>query len=416
MAQNKSTAKKKAPLVQTSLKGDTLTFVNGYHVGKVDLTTLHLAYVCMEDKQGYLLLGDKPGRHFVVLDKDVLENIYPVLSKRFGFDDTVFYETLAQTKDQRKPIWFKIFQPNYQVLDGNFDDITKGFEVIGDKTTFVLWDASYKEILNSTYGVSYKASNKQTYFKFTSKVRIGNLLVENLEFCVNKERLDMAVENYFVDVYNKQNNVGSYYDLEAVFKKSSGNKEPIETWKTDTREYTKYAISDIEFSFIYDFEGETSTEDRHTYLMINNKRDYTGVVLQEAPFSDLEHITIIPLEENLSFYPDYKDTQGVYLSPKAIKDKANCTNAIWVDTQNNTIGFIAGQYCYFCDISDIKNLVIQDVLPGKNPGFSYTRISFHNRSIQTLYQGDLYCFNDLLNKQEQLHGVLVEVRTPMVNS
>src|SRR5690606_8902485 len=136
------------------IAGDQLFYDDHGYQESVDLSILKYAYVEILGDRPFLFLFDYQQRYISCLQKGFVK-VYPELSKRFGFDDALFFKTIKSKKEQKYRIFIRQQAKNYQRVSEQQNDFTEGFEVLCSPSEFVSWDTNYTDIKDLNIGHVY---------------------------------------------------------------------------------------------------------------------------------------------------------------------------------------------------------------------------------------------------------------------
>ncbi|MHC5202145.1 hypothetical protein [Myroides sp. LJL119] len=398
---------------QAYFEGHYLYYFNKGELLRVDLSKLQYAYCDKYQDSLRLLLFDYH-QNYIEVTPMILQEIYPVLSKKFGFDDSVFYQVLDSQKDLKKRIWLKEEPENYQVLKVGTSDIYSGFTVLSKPEVFVLWDTTYKELVALNLGQSYVSDYKTVYYKFNYPVLIGNILVDNLHTSLDNKQQDIAVQSYYCKFYNKQNNQQSYYELKKSLEFLNPIVDKTGVYEREDQNYWTFDFKGIDITLLYTFDKGSGYDDGATNMYINNQRDYRDKLLKPLEDLNTQAIQVIDLDYLCEFHPDYKTNPLVCLAPKAIMDRNPDKSSIWLDKQQQTLGFRSKELAIVYNLADINRIIIQNVLPAKGAGYSYLVVEFIHEKQQVIFYAEQNGFDSYI-KQIEAFELQVDIPMPYHN-
>lgn len=396
---------------KVSLKEHTLFYTDNGFEESVDLSNLKYAYVEIIAEEPYMYLFDYC-QHYIEVKSQGFSKIYPTLSNRFQWNDEVFFNTIYSKKDQKHRIWLNSQSQNYQILSTDFNDFKQGFEVQSKPPQFFSWETTYEQFLNAHVGNIYSSEFDTNIFQFDAPVRMGRVVVDQLEFYADNERLDIPVQTFFMQVYHKRLDENSYLELKKAWLKDIPTDADDLGYERDDQWYSSFDLDNVYFSMVYSFEDESGYDDGSTSISINNQRDYTDLIQIRE---NLEVSDWVKFNVPNDFSPNYKSNANVEKISNEIAKLSNGNDMCWFDKTNKEIGFTHDQLMISYPLSDIEKVVIQNVLPAKGGGYSVLMVGLKNQKTQTIYYSELYAFDEYIEKLKLNFGVIVEVPEPYYN-
>lgn len=396
------------------IKDDHLFYEDHAHEESVDLTLLKYAYVEVLAGKPYLFLFDYR-QHYIPVGQQGFSKIYPVLTERFGFDDALFYKTIASKKEQKYRIWIAKRTENYTISTETRTDYVKGFEVLSTPPVFISWDTTYEELLKLNIGHLYQSEFETSYFRFDYPIRIGSLMIDILEFYYDtNERQNMGVQSYFTTLYAESNTDKSYYDLRKLWLDQIPTAIDDAGYERDDQKYLTFDLGGISLSICYTYDVESQYDDGGTSLMINNHRDYANAILSDKLALDPQTTQILQLKTLLGFQPDYRNNAHVIGLPLLLGENGKHQQAAWL-ADDNTFGFTGDQYAILFDREDVHKIIIQNVLPAKGGGYVELSVWLKSENLITIYYGEQGALDEYVQPLQELLGVEVETPEPYYN-
>ena len=400
------------------IEGNRLFYHDHGNLEEVHLDQLKYAYVEILGEQPYLFLFDFQQRYILATQSGFMD-VYLTLSDRFGFNNDVFKKVVKENiEDTKERIWIKPEKKNYQILDADFDDLDEGFEVLSNPPKFISWDTTYDEMLTLNVGEISKGSFDLDYFKFNNPVRIGRLVVDELEYYADNVRGDMAVEGYFATLHDDGLTDKSYHELRAYLKaETETSEEELEEQghEREDQKYLNFYEDEIGFSICYTYAIEGSYDDGATSFSITNYRDYEGLLENENYDSAIELSEIVELSKLYEINENYRKNKNVKSIPKIIEQDYAENSIIWLDKKNSKIGFSGEGVALIYNTSEIEKVVVQNVLPAKGGGYSYLELLLINDQKVTVYYAEQNDFDDIVDVLETKFKLKVEVPEPYYN-
>lgn len=399
------------------IKGDVLFYTDHGYVEEVDLTQLRYAYAEVLAERPYLFLFDFQQR-YISAELKGFEGVYKQLSERFGFNDSLFLEVINSKKEQKQRIWLKKEPRNYEVLEAEFEDFDEGFEVLKDEGIFVSWDTQYDEIEDLKVGHFYQGTFDMRYFKFDYPVRIGKLKLDGLEFYADDERQDIAIQSYFVTLYDESNSDKSYRELRALWKEETDVSEEdlVESgFEREDQCYLGFNLDGVQITLCYTYDSEHGYDDGGTSVGISNYRAYEDATSNEDYDGSIELTHVIDLEDVYEVEADYRKNNFVKDVPTVIGENYENSSVIWLDKKNGILGFSGEEYALIYPFLEVDYLVIQNILPAKGGGYSELRMVLKNGDSNLIYYGNQNEFDDYAETLLSVFDLKVEFPEPYYN-
>jgi hypothetical protein len=396
------------------IKDDQLFYEDHTNEEIVDLSKLKYAYIEILGDRPFLFLFDYY-QHYILITQKGFSETYPLLSKRFGFDDALFFKTVNSKKEQKHRIWIKEQTKNYEILTTAHNDFPKGFEVLSQPSKFISWDTTYHEFPTLNIGHIYSSEFGINYFRIDYPVRIGSMIIKDLEFHYDNNQKNIAVQSYFTSLYNNANTDDSYKEIRDFWMKEIPTDLDEAGYERADQNYLRFNMNDIHLTLTYTYDAEHSYDDGSTTLGIDNFRDYTDILLQ--PRNDLKSETtkIIKFKSGMNFLPRYQENSKVTTIPNLIQQVAEHHQALWLDIDNQKFGFTGDQHAIEYELFNVDYITIQNVLPAKGAGYVELRVQPKLGHSEGIYYGELNSLDEYAMQMEQLLGIKVEMPEPYYN-
>lgn len=376
---------------------------------RVNLSILKYAYVEILGEDPYLFLFDYR-QHYIPIQQQGFSKTYPQLSERFDFDNALFFKIIKSKKEQKHRIWIDKKETNYQILADLHTDYDDGFEVQTTPPLFVSWDTSYEEFLKLNIGHLYESEFKTSYFKIDYPVRIGSLVINDLEFYYDEnDRQNIAVQSYFTTLYAESNSDESYYELRKLWMEAIPTDIEDAGYERDDQKYLTFDLDGIGLSICYTYDVDSQYDDGGTSILISNYRDYSEIISLEKLELRPETTKILSFETCLNFQPDYKNNANVIALPQLLSENAQHHNAAWL-ANDHTFGFTGDQYAIQFNCADVSQIIVQNVLPAKGGGYVEFFVQLKSDDLVAIYYGEQNALDDYVQPLQKLLGI--EVLTP----
>lgn len=395
------------------IKNDQLFYEDHGNQEHIELSKLKYAYVEVLGDRPFLFLFDHR-QHYILIAQKGFSETYLLLSKRFGFDDETFFKVIHQKKEIKSRIWIQQHAQNYQVLSTDYQDFTLGFEVQCMPPKFVSWDTTYHEFPLLEIGNAYQ-SEYGSIFKIDHPVRIGSLLIDELEFNTDNDQKNIAVQCYFANLYNKDNTDGSYNDLRNLWMDKIPTDPEEAGFEREDQKHLYFEMDGLNLTFTYTYDKNAGYDDGSTYLGINNNRNYAHTLLKRREDLQLDSTTIITFKSLLDFLPQYQNNSKVTAIPDLIKEHVGHHQAFWLDISKRKFGFTGDQSAIEYVISEIAYITIQNVLPAKGGGYAELIVQPKSGYPENIYYAELNSLDSYAEEIQALLGIPVEMPEPYYN-
>lgn len=396
------------------IKADKLFYYDRDSKESVDLSILQYAYVEILDSRAFLFLFDHK-QHYISCQQKGFSNVYGQLAARFGFDDALFFKTLAKKKEQKHRIFILNKTKNYQILDQQHNDFSQGFEVLCTPSIFVSWDANYAQVKDLGIGHSYSSELGIDYYKIDYPVRIGSLIIDQMEFCDDNDRKQIAVQSYFATINNNSQNDGSYNDLRKLWTNQIPTILEPGGYEREDQKYLTFDLKGVCLSICYTYDTE-QYESGNTTLGIANYRDYSSIILKQRNDLKPEFTQILEFKSPLSFIPDYQNNSEVTAKPTLIQENFGDSQTLYFNKQTNRFGFTSDQYAIEYAIKEVEQIIIQNVLPAKGGGYAQLSVKTKKNNYPVgIFYADQNQLDPYRDSIEKMLGIKVVMPQPYYN-
>src|SRR5690606_17492997 len=107
--------------------------------------------------------------------------------------------------------------------------------------------------------------------KIKYPVRVGNLLINELDFMADHERKGIAIQSYFATLNNGLNTDGSYLELRQAWMASIPTKVSEAGYERKDQKYLSFDLGGVSLSICYTYDVE-QYDDGSTQFYITNYR------------------------------------------------------------------------------------------------------------------------------------------------
>lgn len=361
---------------------------NNNNNSEIDVDKIEYIYVSNSVYRTVSLLIFDGHQHYLSIDFDGFDTVYNFLSEKLDFEDSNFIKTIDKKMQTQKEVYRKNRNANFQILTNQIhEDYHLGFEILSPKPEFISWDLTFKAIEKNENLKIEISDYDQKMFVFKYPVRIGNIILEKLMFFDTICRKDVPVLRFYSDCYSDNSSDESILNLRKILSRNLEECEPC--WeRSDSKNYN-FNANGINFGMYYWYDSDFGYNSGYTSFTIENYRDFPILLI------DLEYENKISVDEFLVFEEDfsnignYKTNPNVKRIPEKIIDLFSNKSGIWIDDLNNKIGFVDKNQSQCFDLSNIKNISIQNVAPAKGGGGCYLELHLNDdKSSFSILEGN----------------------------
>ena len=392
---------------------DILYYKDHESLEEVHLQKLKYAYANrLQADDLYLVLFDER-LHYIKSSQPGFQSCYEILIKEFGFDNVEFSRIAKSRKESKSRIYLKNTPQNYSVDTLSETNIQDGLYVLNDTPHYISWDTTYAEFKKLSVGHIYHEDNGLSYFRFDSPVKLGSIIFYGLEFYIEDSLPDLPVQSYFIDLYHSNNSDQSYEDVKQSWKNYLPKDIDKVGYERNDQKHLSITIADIQLEITYNYAVKNNYDQGCAFFYIKNKRDYTALVLKDAPSLASQSIEYLNFDTDLEFIPDYKNSPNVVRRPEFIPEQF--VSVIWYDKANNRFGFTNHKYSIVYQVKDVEHIIIQNVLPAKGAGYAVLSIQPTNGFPQTIYYAEQNYFDPYIEQMKSSGMFNVIVPEPYYN-
>ncbi len=370
-----------------------------------NLNAIEYAYLVVNSQlESYLFVfTNHPVRqNFISVQYKGFQKVYDTLSEKYGFNDALFKKYVQSDKPLKACIWRRRHAPNYEVVNEPMTDLGDGFEIQSPEKEFVSWDMplgtlrqkSFIEIKPNSFG-SHTLS-----FKFP--VRLGNLILNNLQTTLYKDREDMPLLTFSTSCFDESNTDRSYRDIKQLFLDAVKTKNPSGYERKDQK-HTSFTIKGITFSITYTYDSEYGFESGDTSLTIANNREYNELLVNKDYEDKMEVSKYLILKKGIHFQGLYQRNSRIKRTPPKLELLCGGKPAIWLDNKNGKIGYAANGLAHILGSSEIVDIKIQNTLPAKGAGRADMELNLKTEEYNyAVFSGNCKDFDSYVDEIEKV--------------
>ena len=410
----KTKAKYSEEPIECYIKDDFLYYKDHVSIEMVDLNKVDCIYANMLGPDSFYLVFFDYKQHYINTNQSGYNSCFEELKKRFPVDLKT-YERISNSKTEIKAvIWRKKFEKNYKIISTDKLSLAEGFEVLSTPPQLISWDTTYEDFLKLNVGHLYENEMNINYYKFDYPVRIGAIILNNFEFYFDNNRKDIAVQSYFSDLYDDTNTDKSFDELKNIWLEMIPTDLKNAGYEREDQRSLSFKDSSISYEILYTYNVDSGYDKGNTFFYIRNERNYRDLILKS--YKDIiepDQFSVLKFENDLNFIPKYEYTPHLVLNPNEID--STIPAQLWYDKVNKRIGFTDEKYAIVYNIKDIRNIVIQNVLPAKGGGYAELIIDIKEGYPESIYYAELNSLDQYASQIEQLTKVSVILPEPYYN-
>ncbi|EHO08532.1 hypothetical protein MODO_0778 [Myroides odoratimimus] len=325
-----------------------------------------LYFTCINNKP-LLFIAGKHNSHIPTSSVNFLPTFLH-LAEKLGFNPvllTIFEETFSC--DRNMFVWARKNPSNCKVLEqGKYaDTILQGYELQNQAKTFVSWETPYEDVIALDEVLVTQPSNEDDLIKYTFKVpvRIGNLVLNDFSF-YDCHRKNIPVSNYFSYCEYKQAINKPYAFLKnALLENKSLTNASIDTEEDKTVIFsTKVKTEQLEFYFSNAYPVELDAANNKVFFLITNLKEYLNTVIYPEYILKLSIVNCTTLSGDITLdIQTYKETAHIYRVPTFIQEISQNKPFIWIDDNNDEIGFSDDRYAHIIPLAEVKYMCIETI-------------------------------------------------------
>ncbi|WP_121965989.1 hypothetical protein [Myroides sp. N17-2] len=337
-----------------------------YYNCNQDIDDIQVLYFTCINNKPLLFIAGKHNSHIPTSSVNFLPTFLQ-LAEKLNFNPvqlTIFEETFGCGRNMF--IWARKNPSNFKLLDKDeyADTIIKGYELQNEEKTFISWDAPYEEVIALDEIVICTPDNADDLLKYTFNVpvRVGNMVLDDFGF-YDCDRKNIPVQNYFsyCECDKLESNKPYPFLKQALLANNSLMKASIETEEDKSIIYsTKVRTKDLEFYFSNAYPTDLDAANNTVFFLITNLKDYLEAVIYPEYIIKLSIANCTTLSGDISLDMQcYRDTPHIYRVPTFIQEISQNKPFIWIDSNNNELGFADNQYAHILLLSDVAYMSIQ---------------------------------------------------------
>ncbi|WP_163398815.1 hypothetical protein [Flavobacterium fluviatile] len=341
-----------------------------FYNSEVTIDQIQYVYVIVNaNKESFLFIFDHH-QHTIPTTSTGFESVYRELSKRFLFDDALFFETIYKQDPAKKKIWRRTYEPTYEILQAKHEDYHLGFEILSPEPQFISWDVTFATLEEND--AVYRATSPygQTLLKYKYPIRIGNIKLSDVASYFDKVRMDAPVLEFHTDCFDQKGTDKSYNELKETLIRDLGSDANKAGYERPDQKNIYFDADSMSISICYTYDSAHMYNGGYTSFTIQNRRSYPELLIDAAYENRLSVSSFLLIDGNVSMPNDYKKNEKIKRRPPQIADQFKDKTIIWRDDVNDKIGFTCGNFSQVYSKKEIKAFSIQNTLPARGRGGS----------------------------------------------
>ncbi|WP_158211002.1 hypothetical protein [Myroides phaeus] len=363
------------------LKNEDVIYIeNGYLISKnkINYYNCHqsiddiqvLYFTCINNK-GLLFIAGKHNSYIPIFSEN-FANTFEQLSIVLGFSKQLLPEFTSTTFcDRNLFIWARKNETNYTIIDSKTStDIVEGYEIQNSQRTFISWDTTYDEVINLKEIAVCTPDNEDDLIKytFTTPVRVGDVILNNFSF-YDCHRKNIAVSSYFSYCENSDPCNKPYIELKNLLL----NYKELNSLKLNKTEENEYILSTTiqtenqEFYLSNAYPASLDAGNMKVFFLVTNLKEYPESVIYPKHTQKLAISHCTTLDD--SIYLDtqaYKENPNIYRIPTFIQEISHNKTFIWIDENNDEVGFSDDLYTHLIPRKEIEYFSLHSTISEGN--------------------------------------------------
>jgi len=359
------------------IEGNVLHCKHKYNIynSTVNIDKLEYVYGLINANNQALLFCFDSHQHRIPVEFKGFKKAYNYLSDILGFNNDLFHKTMNQNQKAKARIWKRDYNKNYKTIDSIFD-FSIGFSIQNLNSEIIEWDRPANLFHKSDLAEFVTNEYNQECIKFSSKVKVGNIEVDDFFGHVGK-RDDSPILYFTAKLRNECGDHNSYFDAKESINKLKKTDDFYSLYEREDQNSLTWERDGISKSITYWYNSEHGYESCYTSLVIRNKREYPQLyrnneILKKNSLTSL-YIFNLPLWSR----DNYKEDITIKEKPKIMKGLSKGFPCVWINKDKNTIGFGGQTFCQEFLINEIESIHLQNIHPAKGSGASYLELKLN---------------------------------------
>jgi len=383
---------------KVKVENDQIIKDNGQHIDVINLNDLQFVYLNVyDDTFPYFFFFDHH-QNSIPSNYKGFRKVYNELSNRFNFNDEEIFKLTNKKSKLKKELWRKKHDQNFEILEGSFDDYDQGFEIQSEPKNFISWDTTSNELEKNPNIFFEKSPYDQNLLKFKPPIRFGNILFHDFSAYFDNHRNDAPVLRFFQNCFSKSGTIESYHQLKKALTNHINSHDG-----TCGSNFLRFDFNGMELRMSYSIDSDSDYDRGYTSLSITNERDYTQLLVDNDYEAKIVISDFLKLEGAVGMSNSYKTNKRIKRRPEKINQQFDDTAIIWMDNENNKIGFSNSDFSQVFDKSEFYSFEIENIYPAKGPKTANLVIKNKDQKrIFTIFKGDYHFFDEYAEKIETL--------------
>lgn len=338
-----------------------------YYNCQQNIDDIQVIYFTCINNKGLLFIAGKHNSHIPITSQN-FEQTFEQLAEQLGFSKNLLPLFTSPTFcDRNMFVWARKNKTNFTVLtDKNSDDLFVGYEIQNSEKTFISWDATYAEVISLAEVDACIPDCEEDLIKYTfnTPVRLGDVILNDFSF-YNCPRKNIAVNTYFSYCESSEEEekpypllkrlLINYKTLHSVFKNKIEENEYICS--------TAIKTQDQEFYLSNAYPSTLDVANTKVFFLVSNLKEFPESVMYPDHILKLaiSHCTTL---DNCTYLDieSYKENPNIYRTPTFIQEISHNKAFIWIDENNDEVGFSDDLYTHLIPKKDIEYLCIQSTI------------------------------------------------------
>lgn len=344
----------------------------------VKLDQLEYAYAMITVNKSPMLFLFDSHQHRIPTNFKGYSIVYEVLSKKFGFDDDIYFETINSDIPTKKRIWKRRYKKNFEIKDEGLP-INSGIQVYNSEKTLIDWDLPLELLLKYDFIGQLIDEYDQQSIRFLVPVQIGQIKIDELKANISHNNIKAPVNDFYSQLRNENGNDQSYYDAKKSLSQLLKLNPNTTSHERVDQNHLNFIDSEINISITYWYDDQHSFESNYASINIKNNRTYPKIAVNfdNSTLDEIEEYVIF----NCTLYTSdrYMENENIKEKPDIIKTLSNSNPCVWSNKKKGTIGFSGSVYSQEFKKEDITSIHLRNIHPAKGSGSSNLEVKVKSK-------------------------------------
>jgi len=216
----------------------------------------------------------------------------------------------------------------------------------------------------------------------------------------DNRRNDVPVLHFFHHCFSSSGTIESYHQLKKELTSHTNPYDEIEDIKS-----LNFDLKGMNLWISYSTDSDDDYDRGYTSLSIKNEREYPEL-LQDKEYEEKMVISdFLILKGKVKMSDNYKTDKRIKRRTEKINQQFQDKAIIWIDNENNKIGFSSNNVIHVFDKNEFHSFEIENIYPDRGPKTADLELKNKDQKrLSTVFTGDYRFFNDYAESIEKLTG------------